>query len=328
MPLNCVCDMTDSYVRDHSFVRAISLNCAYKSVNSIITATWLVHTCDMTHSCVHDLYICSLTVGTSLKKYFVCNAWEMARSYVCHDSFIRAIWRVHMCNMTHSYVRHDSLKKCDMTHSYVWHDYRVDTCSRLLTILSLFCKTALWKRPYSAKETYNFKEPTTRSHPILVRHDWTMCVRCDWTMHVLGIWGARNSTTYMHNMTFSYVRHDQCDMTHCICGKWLIQMSHCCATLLIHTLGVWGALELRSQCLSIRMFLAPLDEIHFFFWKKFSLSGTMQRYSIMYVTKDILILKTPSHYNTLQHTAIHCNTLQHTVIHCNALQHTMTHSDG
>ena len=30
----------------------------------------------------------------------------------------------------------------------------------------LFCKRALQKRLYSAKETYDFKEPTYRSHPI------------------------------------------------------------------------------------------------------------------------------------------------------------------
>jgi len=38
--------------------------------------------------------------------------------------------------------------------------------SRLLKIIGLFCKRALSKRPYSAKETYNFKEPTNRSQPI------------------------------------------------------------------------------------------------------------------------------------------------------------------
>ena len=41
-------------------------------------ATWLVHTCDMTHS------------------------------YLRHDSFIRATWLIHTCDMTHSYVQHDS----------------------------------------------------------------------------------------------------------------------------------------------------------------------------------------------------------------------------
>jgi len=39
--------------------------------------------------------------------------------------------------------------------------------SRLLKIISLFCKKVLSKRLCSAKETCTFKEPTNRSHPIL-----------------------------------------------------------------------------------------------------------------------------------------------------------------
>ena len=42
----------------------------------------------------------------------------------------------------------------------------VATISRLLKIIGLFCKRALYKRLYSAKETYDFKEPTDCSHPI------------------------------------------------------------------------------------------------------------------------------------------------------------------
>jgi len=45
--------------------------------------------------------------------------------------------------------------------------YAVVTISRLLKIIGLFCKRALYKRLYSAKETYHFKEPTNRSHPIV-----------------------------------------------------------------------------------------------------------------------------------------------------------------
>jgi len=48
--------------------------------------------------------------------------------------------------------------------------YGVATVSRLLKIIGLFCKRALSKRGYSAKETYDFKEPTSRSHPI--PHKW------------------------------------------------------------------------------------------------------------------------------------------------------------
>jgi len=33
---------------------------------------------------------------------------------------------------------------------------------------TIFCKRALLKRLYSAKETYNFKEPTNRSQPISI----------------------------------------------------------------------------------------------------------------------------------------------------------------
>jgi len=42
----------------------------------------------------------------------------------------------------------------------------VATISRLLKIIGLFCKRALYKWLYSAKEACNFKEPTIRSWPI------------------------------------------------------------------------------------------------------------------------------------------------------------------
>ena len=42
----------------------------------------------------------------------------------------------------------------------------VATISRLLKIMGLVCKRDLYKGLYSAKETYNLKEPTNRSHPI------------------------------------------------------------------------------------------------------------------------------------------------------------------
>ena len=44
--------------------------------------------------------------------------------------------------------------------------YGVATISRLLKMIGLFCKRALWKRQYSAKETYNLIDPTDRSHRV------------------------------------------------------------------------------------------------------------------------------------------------------------------
>ena len=48
----------------------------------------------------------------------------------------------------------------------IFFSYGVATISRLLKIAGLFCKRALSKRRHSAKETYNFIDPTDRSHPI------------------------------------------------------------------------------------------------------------------------------------------------------------------
>ena len=50
--------------------------------------------------------------------------------------------------------------------------YGVATISRMLKNIGLFCKRDLQKRPIFCKETYIFKHPTTRSHPIFM----VMCV--------------------------------------------------------------------------------------------------------------------------------------------------------
>jgi len=54
----------------------------------------------------------------------------------------------------------------DRFHLHLYWSYGVATISRLLKFIRLFCTRALWKRRYSAKETYDIKEPTHRSHPI------------------------------------------------------------------------------------------------------------------------------------------------------------------
>jgi len=54
--------------------------------------------------------------------------------------------------------------------------YEVATISRLFKTIGLFCKKALEKRLDSAKETYQFKEPTDRSHPITRNMVWLRVV--------------------------------------------------------------------------------------------------------------------------------------------------------
>jgi len=60
-----------------------------------------------------------------------------------------------------------SVLQCRLVCNVVYLCYEVASTSRLLTIIGLFCKRAQLKRRYSAKETYDFKEPTNRSHPIV-----------------------------------------------------------------------------------------------------------------------------------------------------------------
>jgi len=54
--------------------------------------------------------------------------------------------------------------------------------SRLLKIISLFCKVQSLLQGSFAKETYIFKEPTSRSHPILC--------------HLIGNTQKRHNTNY------------------------------------------------------------------------------------------------------------------------------------
>ena len=74
-----------------------------------------------------------------------------------------------------------------------------DEISNAAKIIGLCCKKNLYKRLYSAKETYNFKEPTNRNHSIPA-----FCV------------DTQNShVTYMCDTNHAYVtKCDMCDTTH------------------------------------------------------------------------------------------------------------------
>ena len=75
----------------------------------------------------------------------------------------RALARVHACAREREILK-DNEEERDRPMKAKW--LGVATISRRLKIKGIFCKRALLKRRYSAKETYNFKEPTNRNHPI------------------------------------------------------------------------------------------------------------------------------------------------------------------
>ena len=79
----------------------------------------------------------------------------------------------------------DSLKKRKILHQSSW----------LLQIIGLFCKIASLLYVYSAKETYDLKEPTSRSHPICIDRQHICCGRC----------GALRCATYIPIYLYTYI---------------------------------------------------------------------------------------------------------------------------
>jgi len=112
----------------------------------------IIHSCVVTHSCQTE----NLSIKIVLD--LLCNV------SVCSVT-LAALAQVFVYSMAHLSVNRHG--RCN-----VWHQRAVPcgvaTISRILKIIGLFCKRALWKRPdaSSVKETYNFKEPTNRSNRI------------------------------------------------------------------------------------------------------------------------------------------------------------------
>ena len=122
--------MTHSWWRHHTHTHS------WGSHDSFMCVPWLIHV----YSWLIDMFLYQskkknyITVVSSGNTGITCGTWlihmcDMTHWYVWHDSFLCVTWLIHMCDMTHSYVWHDSficvtwlIHMCDMTHSYVWHD--------------------------------------------------------------------------------------------------------------------------------------------------------------------------------------------------------------
>ena len=95
--------------------------------------------------------------------------------------------------------------------------YGVASVSRIDKITGLFRKRGLWKRRCFAKETYNFKEPTNRSHSIPLNTSSinttgaTVGLGVIWLIHMLYItrWFGRRLSIQVCGMPHSFV----CDVT-------------------------------------------------------------------------------------------------------------------
>ena len=75
-----------------------------------------------------------------------------------HDE--RRVYRL----VSYTYEKRPENMKRDLYTREGTYTYRVAAIRRLLKVIGLFCKRALSKRRYSAKETFDFMEPSNRRH--------------------------------------------------------------------------------------------------------------------------------------------------------------------
>ena len=107
--------------------------------------------------------------GTSMNHITHVNEWVIAHK---NESCRECQWNsdtTHMDESNHAYewvMSHMSMKKSD----------GVATTCKLLKIIGLFCRISSLLNGSFAKETYNFKEPTNRSRPIIRCISCTLCI--------------------------------------------------------------------------------------------------------------------------------------------------------
>ena len=151
-----------------------------------------------------------------------------ASSYLCATSHIWT-WLIYMGIGSSTYVR--VCAGCR---------YGVATISRLLKIMFLFCKRALWKRRYSAKETYKLKESTDRSHPISpVTHMNESCRTYEWVMPYIwmshGAHMKKSCHTYEWVMPHTWTIHATYMNESCHTYAWV--MARMCTCHLVMSLS-------------------------------------------------------------------------------------------
>ena len=134
-----------------------------------------IDVCVLPHSCgtTRSWHSCGMTRSCLRTPIHMWNTWCMCFSCMCQESL--------RCDISHSFV------ECFMYVLFMC--YGVATISRMLKNIGLFCKRDLQKRPIFCKETYIFKHPTHRSHPIVMCYS---CVRRD---------------SFLHSISHEYVKY-------------------------------------------------------------------------------------------------------------------------
>jgi len=106
----------------------------------------------------HVFYFCKVEINYNLRSFSLKLVVKSTLCTLFHSKSWKSYCRVHiLCvSIILSFAISAGWRKSN----------GVDTTSRLLKIIGLFLKRGLSMKRYPAKETYNFKEPTNRRHPI------------------------------------------------------------------------------------------------------------------------------------------------------------------
>jgi len=169
---------------------------------------WLMRMCNMTNSYVWHYSFISATRLIPETTYLLTMAHCYDDTTNAYDSCVCVTWLIHMCDITHSYVRHDSfiyvtwhMRDFGMTRSCVRH-YSC-TCATWIVYMCESCVYATWLI-HVCDMTHSY-----------VWHD--SFIRVTWLIH-------------MWDMTHSW-RIQMCDMTHSSCVTWLGHMCNMTQTL-------------------------------------------------------------------------------------------------
>jgi len=139
----------------------------------------MLHTCTCRHENIDMLHTCTCRHDVDILHTCTCRHENMSKSmYVLHKYHHMATnpyvcIRIHLAHLyprIRIYMLHTCIYMLYMhTCMHFIHRYGVATMSRLLKITGLFCRISYVLQGSFVKETYDFKEPTNRSHPILSR---------------------------------------------------------------------------------------------------------------------------------------------------------------
>ena len=120
-----------------------------------------------THTYIRGLLACGIGLGwqhTTNQHYFEISHTCVWTTHIVPTRTIGlGLQQTTIQHITKASQTQKTLKK---SYQHAESGYVVAKLSRLFKIVGLFYRRALQKRLYSVKETYIFKEPTDRSHPI------------------------------------------------------------------------------------------------------------------------------------------------------------------